>query len=249
MHSTCAHATIAADVTGGLMELTGTLQAFPLAELLEMLQASSMRGVLEIDSQHGRSCVYVDKGNVYHAVCGNETGNAAVWRLFEETNAFFAVRTNVVADHTTITDDLSALIAEGQRRAELWAQIYRRIPNLDAVPTLCPQTASQCSLKDHDWTVLTAINGVRSIREIIEHLASEPLDVCYSLLHLLDGEIIYLAHATPSRPATSDGPNGLLKRPGMAAVTLPTPSSSLCGSGQRAPVGLFGRLRRATAAD
>ncbi len=84
------------------MQLDGTLDTFPLRELIEMIVYSSVTGVLELRLGQGVGQLFFYDGRPYHAVAGDETGLEAVPRLFEMPGAAF----HFVAGHT-VTDETS----------------------------------------------------------------------------------------------------------------------------------------------
>ncbi|HEY1016948.1 MAG TPA: DUF4388 domain-containing protein, partial [Herpetosiphonaceae bacterium] len=177
------------------MDLTGTLDRFPLRELLEMMQFSSMCGVLEIEAREGLGSIYAKDGSIYHASYDGETGNLALWLMFEELDARFHVRDGVESDGRSLSNDLSYLMTEGEQRAERWRAVRARIPNLRLVPAFAENTAAGARIDEADWPVMAAIDGQRSIADIAAHTFIDTLDTCRILLRLIDAGLVRLLPA------------------------------------------------------
>jgi hypothetical protein len=72
-----------------LVQLDGTLEKFPLRELIEMVVYSSVTGVLELAVGDGIGRLFFRDGRPYHAVAGEQVGADAVAAMFEERDAPF----------------------------------------------------------------------------------------------------------------------------------------------------------------
>ena len=71
------------------MQLDGTLDKFPLRELIEMIVYSSVTGVLETHAGHDVGRIFFRDGRPYHAVAGEWRGVDAIGAMFEERSAPF----------------------------------------------------------------------------------------------------------------------------------------------------------------
>ena len=214
------------------MELEGTFDTFPLSELLEMLQHSSMCGVLEVKGQHGLGSIWTRDGIICQAEYGGEKGRSAVLKLFQEPGRPFVVRAQ--NDHPwgpPGIGDAQTLTQQASEYQRTWGEVYKRLPNPDVVPVVIGQPAQSLKLTDLDWTVLMAINGEYSVRELTEPTMLDLLDVCRSVIRLRQMGVIELTerggtshaihpptHSAPT-PAKSPQPpaqGGLIKRkPGI----------------------------------
>ncbi len=214
------------------MELTGTLDCFPLRELLELMQDSSLCGVVEITGSRGIGCVGARDGLICHAEYAGRLGHAALWLLFEETDASFMVSADASrVTRQTLIGDATMLSDEGEERARLWRPIRQRIPDLAMTPIVYSNARVQVSLEHLDSTVFAAIDNTRTIEELAEAVCLEVLDVCRSLIRLVDAGVVGLTTPSLAAPSIKEPSAGLFRRP---LGTEPAAAA--------APIGLLGRL-------
>ncbi len=221
------------------MELTGTFESFPLSELLEMMQHSSMCGVLEIQGRHGAGYVWTRDGVICQAQYAGEQGRTAIGRMFEEGKAAFTVRADGAHPWGPPgLGDAATLIAEGKQLARLWYQIRRRIPDLGLVPVVRSRSFNRQDLSDLDMVVLTAIDGQHTIRDLTEPTVLELIDICRSLIRLIDAGVVELTQRGGlSQPVSPHVPGPL---PESAPPFAPAPSPPTGGGLFKRPLGQDG---------
>ena len=70
-------------------------------------------------------------------------------------------------------DDLGAslpveeVVAEGRRRMETWAQLAERVPSTSDIVALSPAPSSDPVLSRDEWALLSLVDGVRSVGELV----------------------------------------------------------------------------------
>jgi hypothetical protein len=206
------------------VQLDGTLDKFPLRELIEMIVYSSVTGVLETRAGHDVGQIFFRDGRPYHAVAGERRGVDALGAMFEERSAPF----RFVADRDTTDSTLWAdpwdLIERGEEQASRWASVRAHIPNVECVPALRHgPSAGQIQISEMVWPVLAAVDGQRSVRQISEYLNWVLLDTCMALIPLIERELIAIDHP-------------------RVAIADPTLSSPVATEGQRPTNGFLERL-------
>jgi len=220
------------------MELAGTLDCFPLRELLELMQDSSMCGLLQIEGGRGTGYVGAKDGFICHAAYADQTGHEALWLLFEETTAPFTV----VSDRSmkvpqTLIGDATMLSDEGEDRARQWREIRPFVPDSKLIPVATPG-ASSASLQDaFDRTVFEAVDGVSTVDDLVFPTALSLMDISRSLARLISVGMVRLvqspaAAARPASPApaVSEAPSGgLFRRPLGPAIPDNTAKTGLLG--------------------
>lgn len=207
------------------MQLSGTLDIFPLRELIEMTVSSSVTGVLQVRVEDEIGQLFFEDGRPYHAVVGDCTGFDAVCRLFEEHDAMFRFIAGQVVANETLWLDPWEMIDRAEQQAQAWLRVRPRIPNLRCVPVLRSNVgAEHIHISENTWPMLAAVDGERSVEAIAQTLGMAPLDVCVALLSLLDQELITIKSPLP----------GLLK-------PRPLPSEAKPDTAQSG-VGFFDRL-------
>lgn len=202
------------------MQLNGTLEQFPLRELIEMIVYSSVTGALELRLGEGAGLLFFYDGRPYHAVAGDETGLDAVCRLFEARNTTFRfIAGHTVTDETLWLDPWE-MIDRAEQQATKWQRVRPHIPNASWVPTLrSTPGADHIHINESTWPVLAAVDGQRNIAAIAENLAMTTLDVCVALVALLDQQLVAVraprpglleprplaSQASPEAPQQADG--------------------------------------------
>jgi len=199
------------------VQLEGTLDQFPLRELIEMIVYSSVAGVLEVRVGDEIGRLYFRDGLPYHAVIGESVGFEAVCLIFEQRSAQFRFVAGTTGGEETLWMDPWDLIERAEHQAMLWARVHPRIPSLNWVPMLCSTTqAEQIHISESIWPVLSAVDGQRSVTVIAEELSVAPLDVCVALVNLLDQGLITIRQPRPAllEPRSSPRPatNGFFER-------------------------------------
>jgi hypothetical protein len=186
------------------MQLEGSLDQFPLAELLAMVVGSSVTGVLELALDTTTGQIFSRDGRLYHAVAGELDGTDAICRMFAERAAQFRFVAGQTSDTETIQIDAWDLIEEGERQAKIWQQVQRYIRGVDWIPALRsgpPQP--QVSISEGAWSLLPLIDGRRNIAAISREAGQVPIEVAMQLCELLvKGLITVSAPSAPGAPAT-----------------------------------------------
>ncbi len=165
--------------------LRGNLKQLSLLDILRMLSTGSRSGLLEI-TQAGKSGeIYLEMGNIVHAVTGTQIGDSGVYTLMGWMEGDFIFTPNVPAPEKSIFTPSDQLLLEAARQAEQWDDIKGIISSTDAVFNISPSgSANTVSLKPLEWQVLAQINGERSVIEIGEILGLHEFEVAkivYSL--------------------------------------------------------------------
>jgi hypothetical protein len=204
------------------VQLDGTLDKFPLRELIEMVIYSSVTGVLELHTSDGVAQLFFRDGQPYHAVAGEQAGADAIAAMFEQRDVPFRFVADRESADSTLWTDPWELLDRAEEHARRWAAIRARISSMESVPALRQvPSAEHIQISEAAWPVLAAVDGQRSITEISRHLSWVLLDTCLALLTLIDGGLIALHE--PSQAAR-------LRR---AAESSPTaePAGAHSGSG------------------
>ena len=220
------------------MQLEGTIDKFPLRELIEMVTYSSVTGVLEVRVGSEIGQIFFRDGRPYHAVANQLTGIEATAAMFELRDAPFRFVADEESAESTLWQDSWEIIERSAEQAGKWLSIRQHIPSMDCVPALCDAPAiGQVQISEMAWPVLAAIDGQRTVQQIAEHLNLVLLDCCLALVFLIDRSLITVlpprqqlkkpklkrlvvpaAEAAPEAEATSAGaaeshpPSGFLER-------------------------------------
>lgn len=186
--------------------LTGSLEQWPLPELLNMLGSSRQSGRVEIDDDRLQGSVFLQEGNVVHAIAPAETGVAALTSLFGLESGTFTFEPRVPSPAVTLSRPLDALIAEVTREANERETIRKVIASASMLPRLSPELpAEPITLQPNEWMLIAASNGASSIEEIIARLELEPGPVMRAYYALAQrGLVRFEAKADLPEPGEKD---------------------------------------------
>jgi hypothetical protein len=195
------------------VKLEGSLEMFPLRELIEMTVYSSVTGSLNIYSAQGDGHIFFRDGQPYHAIYNTQvTGMAAVVAIFEMLQATFTFVADATADEETLASDPLDLVENAERIARRWQRLRPDIPDLSIVPhLLCSQERARFNISPAHWSIFTAIDGQKSLETIIQALNMEPVEVCEAIVQMKSDHLIELKQSnmfvnecmiepTPTRP-------------------------------------------------
>lgn len=171
------------------MKLEGSLDTFPLRELIEMVVYSSVTGALDIVGPGDPGRLYFRDSVLYHAEHGETRGLDALASLFELTTARFAFVSTVQTGEATLWGSLSLNLQSAERLARRWRQVRAYIPNHNLVPQLIgTHEAAIRRVGPAHYPVLDALDGQRSIRRLAEDLCWAEIDLAEALVQMtVDG--------------------------------------------------------------
>jgi Domain of unknown function (DUF4388) len=206
--------------------LQGTFDTLALQELLGLLAHSRKTGALGLDAGPASAVVYVTEGRCCAAL-SNESGEpvsdapSLVVRLVDL--CFAVARTDdgsfrfgseeppwVCAD----TIDLDVANDELSRLLEEWREIQAVIPSLECRIKLSEDLGIDELVVDRErWRLLTAIDGRRSVRDLVRKTNRPVLDVCHALLALVDAGACSVVQAPTPAATTARSTGGKASRP------------------------------------
>ena len=182
--------------------LTGSLAQLPLLDLLKMLAAGSQTGRLELSSGLDQGELYLNKGELLHADCDMQIGEAAFGRLAQWPNGQFRFEPGAPAPQRSIEKPLERLIADSARAASEREAIRRVVPNMEAIPRLARKAPGPTvTVQGADWELLAVIDGRSTAAQLAGELGIEDIDLARTLYRLKLGGLIELAAAQVAAPA------------------------------------------------
>lgn len=204
------------------MKLEGSLDVFPLRELIEMTVYSSVTGVINIYNQHHHGQIFFHDGQSYHAVYDEQKkGVEALSEMFSETTATFTFVADTTTEEETMFGDIFDLMESAERIAIRWKRVRRLVPDMQMVPVLiCPANQARFSISPEHWQIFAAINGQISVSEIVESLNINSIEVCEAIAQMCDDHLIELRQVRSVQPVLSVLPTD--KAPSTAASTRPS---------------------------
>lgn len=170
------------------MKLEGSLNAFPLRELVDMIVYSSVTGVLNIYAADLSGHLYFRDGHLYHVDAGAaDEGVDALAMLLERPQANFAFVSDPKIDRETLWGDHEQHLRMAERLAARWAQIRAIVPHLQLIPALlAPIEQVQRSVSPVHLPLLDLIDGRSTLLELARRLSWAPIEVAEAVAHLVE---------------------------------------------------------------
>src|SRR5258706_141775 len=105
--------------------------------------------------------------------------------------------------------DVTGIIMEGTRRVDEWQRIREVIPHETLVPTLVkPIDTDELELDEVQQTIINAVDGRRSIGELVLETRSSSFTVSSTVHSLVREGYVYLVDPTLHRPTAAPAPTG-----------------------------------------
>ena len=166
--------------------LKGNLSQLPLLDILKVLSSSGRSGRLELEHGNKSGEIYLENGDLVHAVSGSQIGEAAVYSLIGWLEGDLKFYPEAVSPEESISLTTEQMLLEAGRRADQWEDIQKVVPTTEIVFSLSPSgSTNTVSLKPQEWQVLAQVDGKRSVLEIAELIGMtefEAARVVYSLV-------------------------------------------------------------------
>ena len=193
--------------------LAGDLARVPLPDVLRLLIGGRQTGRLDLSDGVSSGAVYLESGNLIHAVNGAQTGESAVFSLMAWQEGSFSFVPNQPAPEASITTPAVQLLEEGSIMAEKWAEIRRVVPGSDTVFRLSAGgSTGAVSLEPNEWQALAQVDGVRDVAEIAEALGRDEFEVSTVLVRLVSGGLLESKQLRSERDLTATVNSAFLTR-------------------------------------
>ena len=175
------------------MSLQGSLDGFPLPDVLALLASTKKRGELRVAGHQGAGRVWMADGAVVGAQAGST--RAPVDVLFQllrvDAGSFtFDPHADVPAGKPS---DLEPLLAEARARLIEWHEIEAVVPSLAAGIELVDELPSpKVTLSAAQWRVLRAVAGGGTVDDVARALDLDEFGACQAVKRLVDVGIVFV---------------------------------------------------------
>ena len=186
-------------VPGGQV-LQGTFETLSLPEVLGLLASVRKSGALWLDAGPISGVAHLQDGHCHAAEAAEqggpvEDGPELLTRLVD---LCFAVMCQETGSFRFAADDpapwscgepveLSDAMVEVDRLLKQWREILRVIPSLECRPQLLDALEVDELVIDRErWALLVAVDGRRTVRELVQRTNRPVIELCQSLLELVD---------------------------------------------------------------
>ena len=174
------------------MPLQGTIDSFPLADVLSLLNSSSRLGRLTVRGDRHTGWIEVAGGFLNAAeIEGNASlePRGALFELLRCTGGdfeFLALDKVELSDATVEGASLADCLEESELRLKRWEEIEQVLPSTAHRIELVRQLPSDEIVVDALlWSLLVAVQGSSAVCDVVERVRADELDVCAALTLLV----------------------------------------------------------------
>ena len=173
---------------------SGNVSQFKVIDVLRLLSSEGKTGVLYLQRGKEKGEICVDKGVLYHAICKDGVGEEAIFAILTWADGNFNFSPNAASEERTIEKDTPALLEEAMKQLDEWQVIQEIIPSQDLVFKLSSKRApDEVRLKHDAWSVLSQIDGKKTVGDISDELKIGEHDTSRILYKLFSSGLIEAA--------------------------------------------------------
>ncbi len=148
----------------------GQLGEFHLYNIIALLQVEKQTGELAVENaEGGRVALYLQEGQIIHAVNGTVSGFEAAIPPFAWPSGKFHFEAYTPDIAPTITEGNSAIVNAGRQHAVEATEVLARVPSVHMILKLMPNAQAQggyINLAPDEWRFLTLVDGRRDLAAI-----------------------------------------------------------------------------------
>jgi hypothetical protein len=187
--------------------LQGTIDAFPLPEVLQLLSSPAKSGCLVVEGDRGTARLWIDSGEVIGGGPRFSSVSPAASLVFEmlrfATGSFsFVTEIDLAPELEVPATPIPTCLQLAADLAEAWAEVESVLPSSGhrVVP---PRAlgAESTTLDRTAWALIVAAEGARSVGELGELLGMEEYDVCQATASLIRRGLLELREPLGETPS------------------------------------------------
>jgi len=192
--------------------LEGSLDTFPLASVVKLIDDTGHTGKLSIHAPLGQGALVFDHGHLVDVNGPGPDPIEAALALFDHSTGTFSFRTEEVGQRT-VDLDVSNLLDLVHERAAAWAEIRAAVP-MDGPLVVVPLEATDrvdgdVTISSEGWRVAVLANG-RTTAQVASLAGLSEFRTCSVLLELVQAGLLGLnagrAAAASPRPVVQQTP-------------------------------------------
>jgi hypothetical protein len=212
--------------------LQGTFETLSLPEVLGLLASARKTGALWLEAGPITGVAHLEDGHCLAAEAGElngpvDDGAALLARLVD---LCFAVMCQESGSFRFAADDpapwssadrveLSDVLVEVDRLLKQWREILRVIPSLECRPQLLESLQVEELVVDRErWALLVAMDGRRTVRELVQRTNRPVIELCQTLLELIEAGAVGVIDPAAARVPEADA---LSPEPALAETAVP----------------------------
>ncbi len=164
------------------MPFGGPIQELSLFDLFQLLSLSQKTGTLGVRTNGDEIKIFFRGGKIIalkkrDIVRGKKEAQEIIFGILNATQGNFSFGDGEIP--VDLTEDFSLkvdnVILEASRRIDELAKIKQKLPSTDTVLMLSPKAsdANNLDLTTLDWEIISYVDGIRNVGDIIEILGNE----------------------------------------------------------------------------
>lgn len=194
--------------------MQGNLSQINLNDLLLLATSAKKTGILKLT--HGKETVdvYLDGGNIVHAICPIGEGEKALLYPVTWDEGSFDLIPGDTAPAATISKEPQHILENVRAMTQEWQAILEIVPSGNAVfglANLAEDNTGPITIPNVGWRVLSKLDGSRTVQEIADLLRIPFAYIAKALFNLYQSGLIE-AVSVPAKPVGDLVPSALLSR-------------------------------------
>lgn len=201
------------------MSLQGSLDGFPLPDVLALLASTKKRGELRVAGHQGAGRVWVADGSIVAAESGSVRAPVDVlFRLLRvDAGSFsFDPHADVPAGKPV---ELEPLLTEARERLAEWHTIEAVVPSLATPVDLADALPSpKATVTAAQWQVLRAVAGGGTVDDVARAIDADEFHACQAVKHLVDAGLVVVGEGVSAVSEYADVSDDADDVPGEDAI-------------------------------
>lgn len=209
--------------------LVGSLSAFSLVDVLDLLERTEQVGELQVVGHGIDQRIWLDKGNLLDP-SSSDAPQTALFQLacIEEGWFYFTSNTALPKDHKQLP--IASVISDLAPQVREWKDLTTALPFTSILRMAESTPSEQVQIRSDQWQLLSLVGTTgRNVRQLIDDSKLGPLETLRTLQELTDAGLIALESSSSSDISASTGTlsmsNTSLSSPEMSSSALPTQGS------------------------
>jgi hypothetical protein len=171
----------------------GSLRELPLPDIIQLVAVSGKTGVFQLKNGGDSGRIFLEKGQIVHAVAGPIEGEQAVYELARWLAGEFVFTPGTEPEAKTVDKSNTNLLMEAARQIDEWKVLSKKIGSTRMVPVFAPQSqGSSVSFTPTEWSIVSRVDERRNIEEISAAVGQGAFDVCKVIYGLLGSGVLVL---------------------------------------------------------
>jgi len=178
------------------VSLQGTLDSFPVPEILRFLGAGKKTGRLVVNGPRGGGDVWLDDGSVVAIATANvDDPPAALFELLREPDGGFEFLDDLTRSDAASPLDVEGLLATAEARLAEWREIEAVVPSLAAAVDLVAEVspagpATEVRLDPAQWRMVVAVAHEATVGGVGDRMSLNEFDTCRALKDLVEEGLV-----------------------------------------------------------